>query len=414
MTFMWDNSQPKQPDWWKPPSMFETSVYHKFRSPYTKIIPTRSDLPDEYLKLEPPSHDQIVAHSLIIHKILFSLLYGKVPELDLTGRLPDVTGFLADLVYYADYYAILDHVRPQIENWVKSLSGLWEDIRANARFWAGFSRLLLSEEIFLDTVKHLVGPSSWNLWAAEDNRLPHDVYRVANAVKSQLETQEKIIRDDIGTLFTSDGDRDDLPVYPQDPFPEAPPGRTTGKIRHVVKGHFSSWFLLHIVTERAYYDNRYADKGRHYWRPPRSYQHLYACAQRRDFTALTGCTTAESIAETYDLHLYHVNNCINKLFAKVEDAIKPSLLFSYHQPLKCKSYNGRERTGKCRNSCKCYQARCPSDEYFTFMMEGSDILPKDVWGAVARESKKGVVVSAVETKPADRAYQKSLGIELGQ
>jgi hypothetical protein len=127
MTFMWDNPQPKNPDWWKPPSMFETSVYHKFRSPYTKIIPTRSDIRDQYLKLEPPSHDQIVAHSLTIHKILFSLLYGKVPELDLTGRLPEVTGFLADLVYYADYYAILDHVRPQIESWVKSLSDLWED-----------------------------------------------------------------------------------------------------------------------------------------------------------------------------------------------------------------------------------------------------------------------------------------------
>ena len=66
----------------------------------------------------------------------------------LKGNLSKVIVFLADLVFYADYYNLLETVRGQIERWAKSVHHLLQDIRQEPVFWVGLSRLLRSKDIF--------------------------------------------------------------------------------------------------------------------------------------------------------------------------------------------------------------------------------------------------------------------------
>jgi hypothetical protein len=149
-------------------------------------------------------HQEIVSYSLNIHKVLVSISYGRIPEVALEGNRLMVIVFLADLVFYADYYDLLETVRRQVERWAMLIHHLLQDIRAEPVFWVGLGRLLRSKDIFCHAMKHMVGNPDWDLWQTlhrpeasghqncpflyteRNHEFPDDVFKVAQVIENDL------------------------------------------------------------------------------------------------------------------------------------------------------------------------------------------------------------------------------------
>jgi hypothetical protein len=210
---LWDDPRlqsRKVTRWNMPPYDSKTAdslLYGKFREPYRKILPERHH--QRYQPKGPLRHQEIVSYSLKIHKVLVSMLYGRIPEVVLKGNLSKVIVFLADLAFYADYYVMLEAVRGQIERWAKSIDHLLQDIRRVSVFWVGFGRLLRSKDIFCHAMKHMVGNPYWDMWQTshrhvpsgdqdndhfrprrEGHTLPDDVFKVAEVTQYHLECEK--------------------------------------------------------------------------------------------------------------------------------------------------------------------------------------------------------------------------------
>jgi hypothetical protein len=344
---------------------------------------------------EPLDHYQIV--------VIFSLVYGKPVALNLEGDVSKVTGFLANLLVYADYYGLLGLVRVPVEKWLSSLSGIWVDIRDNARSWVGLSRLLLSEPFFRDAMKPMAGSLTWAGDIFDSSNLPADVREVAERVEFDVKREDEDLRRSLAELIGRHCPMEDYYVCSVDEEPEAPVGQNAGPAQRIVEGVFSNWFIHHIFTSRGFWCGH--ETCRYYWNQCRSYRHLYECAKKNDLDALTREGFIQDLAETFRLEVQHLQNCINKIFTEILLVFRCSLLFD--QQYWCPRHECKPTTEPCCDTCMCYKAKCDSDDYFTYM-NPRDPLAKEVWGSIPPP-----IIRPVYTTPATTAYEKCLGVDFG-
>jgi hypothetical protein len=204
--------------------------------------------------VDPLGHQQVVSYSLKIQKVLMSLLYGRILKMALSGETSNMAVFLADLVFYADYYDLLEAVRGHIVRWAKSLHHLLQNIREQPYFWVGFSRLLRSKDLYCHAMKHMVGhPESqlqrrWHRNQQSDSQegeyvFPDDALEVAEVIEDNRKIHEANLMSQLREVINKFGPHNLYwveEVDEIDELPEAAAGQSTRKIRQLVLGLFSS------------------------------------------------------------------------------------------------------------------------------------------------------------------------------
>jgi hypothetical protein len=186
-------------------------ILENFRFAHKRMLPTRENS-HVYRRKPRVGHRTIISESLNLPRLLFTLVYGKDLRMTSKRMTPRLASFLADFLAYADFYGLLEVVSPHVERWALSLPGIWEDVRAEPKFWVAFSRLILLEKLFDDALKHMVGNGYWLLPRKEDympGYMPEcgefifaDFYQVARRYQEDLDRARERLQDNLTDLAT--------------------------------------------------------------------------------------------------------------------------------------------------------------------------------------------------------------------
>ncbi|KAF2143884.1 uncharacterized protein K452DRAFT_307237 [Aplosporella prunicola CBS 121167] len=146
--------------------------------------------------------DKSTQQAVNAHKALFRLLYGLYVNLDFTPDPESAIRCMADVTAYAEFYGMLDIVRPAITETLLDIQGLWEDVAWKPLFYLGLAAKLRCECIYDDALKHVVfsghwGPSPMGGYGLGDwdvgNPLDYDVFDHKKLILSLLGEREEIM-----------------------------------------------------------------------------------------------------------------------------------------------------------------------------------------------------------------------------
>ncbi|KAK5953311.1 hypothetical protein OHC33_005879 [Knufia fluminis] len=91
-------------------------------------------------------------------KIFLSLLYGKQPKVLSRMKTLDSIRTVANTVALATYHQALEAVSPGLEAVLIALPGVWRLVPENARFFLMLGYQIKSVAVYIDAVKHIIGP----------------------------------------------------------------------------------------------------------------------------------------------------------------------------------------------------------------------------------------------------------------
>lgn len=133
------------------------STYLPFITAYSEGIPLLEADKEPRWDIRWASHNEALAQVSATWKLLLYLFYGVPPKVD--GPALARARTVANAMALADYLQVSeDVIRPALRAFAQSIPGLWKEISANPLFFLMLGYRLHSVDIYVDAVKHIVGP----------------------------------------------------------------------------------------------------------------------------------------------------------------------------------------------------------------------------------------------------------------
>lgn len=182
-------------------------TYAPFAQSYSKLMPlltSDAKTEQEYQwvepteKLELQSAKKATLYVRAIWKCFISLLYGKPFASTYMSSIPKRMRFIANVVAYAHYYGVLDIISPSLEQMATQPNGLWKFVAENSRFSLMLGYHMKALGIYVDAVKHMVGPTLFqsSLTSCTMNRDVSDSFILPSEVTSfLLEAKSNMLAD---------------------------------------------------------------------------------------------------------------------------------------------------------------------------------------------------------------------------
>ena len=169
---------------------------------YCEIIPRRGS---DYEGWDWPryTHREVVNHSRLLHKVLFTFVHGQDPVFNTEGDMVSIGVFFANLIRLADFYDLLDSCASTIEKHLLSLEDLWADIAKQPEFYLVLGAHLRSKCIMRDAMKHGIGRNCFSRWFFDQYQhlLPPDLWDLNTLGREQLGIAIANLNDSIGEVI---------------------------------------------------------------------------------------------------------------------------------------------------------------------------------------------------------------------
>jgi hypothetical protein len=398
----------------RPGPSWRSSAFEKFRFSHKRLLPTRRDCRRRSYGESILDPLEIIARSRNIHKILFAFMYGKQLDLAAKSMTPHLAIYMADLLAYADYYGLMGMAGKRVEKWLLSLSNIWEDVRAEPKFWVAMGRAILSKPIFHDAIKHMVGKGGWALEQDRWSRIGHgaslkdDVYPVAMICEMELRKEVRRLWNDLADVLTFSKHAPSYRRYQGVLSENSLANLRTTKAGQAVRNVASSWLMRYALSDTSFNELAY-EKQRgslpwpDYWTKCRSYRFLYQQALTKNFSALAQAPVV-TLADSHGLRLAEVQACINDVCAELVECFEKSPLFD-GLGLCQNDRNDYTQKPLHKTTCKDYRAKCESKHWFTYMSPGDQHLRPEIWD---RERPEFPFVC---TRPASEELLKAIGVD---
>lgn len=131
------------------------------------------------------THQVALEHVQSVWKLLLHLFYGRRPTFEASAI--EQARIVANAMPLIDYLQVSDTLSPALADFVTSIPGIWEEVPVNPHFFLMLGHLLKSVELYIDAVKHIVGPKIMKAYVANQGNstttLRRHIYEELNAEK---------------------------------------------------------------------------------------------------------------------------------------------------------------------------------------------------------------------------------------